>query len=409
MTTIVLVHGLWADGSAWSETIAELRSLGHEPISAQLPLESMEDDITAVRRILSTVDGPVLLVGWSYGGAVITNAAVGQDHVKALSYIAAFAPDEGESVSDIAHRNPGSLIREHIRVTADGHSYIDRPAYGKVIAADAPAERAALAAAVQKPPPRHRQCPLRFPRLAPDPLPLPHRHPGPGPARHHTAGTRRPDRRTDHRMGHRARPHVRPPQGPRHLPAHPRQGPVTAWFWPGQGPDVVPGRSGAMPTVGCPMPAGGGRGHASPPQAWEKFVPAPDRGPAMCLPVSPSGTSWASARFRGVNTEAGCRSWADAASPRRRASHPSAHSVTVTLEASPPGLLSEPFARAVRSGPGLLRTALSVEVSLAVATPCSSRRVPPPRASRSPPVPAVTAATASRTPTAQGPCAGWSS
>lgn len=150
MTTIVLVHGLWADGSAWSETIAELRTLGHEPIAAQLPLESMEDDITAVRRVLSTVDGPVLLVGWSYGGAVITNAAVGQDHVKALSYIAAFAPDQGESVSDIAHRNPGSLIREHIRVTDDGHSYIDRPAYGKVIAADAPAERAALAAAVQK-------------------------------------------------------------------------------------------------------------------------------------------------------------------------------------------------------------------------------------------------------------------
>ncbi|MFI6445739.1 alpha/beta hydrolase [Kitasatospora sp. NPDC050543] len=150
MTTIVLVHGLWADGSAWSETITELRALGHEPIAAQLPLDSMEDDITAVRRVLSTVDGPVLLVGWSYGGAVITNAAVGQDHVKALSYIAAFAPDQGESVSDIAHRNPGSVIREHIRVTDDGHSYIDRPAYGEVIAADAPAARTALAAAVQK-------------------------------------------------------------------------------------------------------------------------------------------------------------------------------------------------------------------------------------------------------------------
>ncbi|MET9694610.1 alpha/beta hydrolase [Streptomyces sp. NPDC006514] len=150
MTTIVLVHGLWADGSAWSETITELRALGHEPIAAQLPLETMEDDIAAVRRVLSTVDGPVLLVGWSYGGAVVTNAAVGQDKVKALSYIAGFAPDEGESVSDIAHRNPGSLIRENIRVTEDGHSYLDRPAYGKVVSADAPAERTALAAAVQK-------------------------------------------------------------------------------------------------------------------------------------------------------------------------------------------------------------------------------------------------------------------
>ncbi|KOU26419.1 hypothetical protein ADK52_09470 [Streptomyces sp. WM6372] len=150
MTTIVLVHGLWSDGSAWSDTITELRALGHEPVAAQLPLESMEDDIAAVRRVLSTVDGPVLLVGWSYGGAVITNAAVGQDKIKALSYIAAFAPVEGESVSDIAHRNPGSLIRENIRVTEDGHSYLDRAAYGKVVSADAPAERTALAAAVQK-------------------------------------------------------------------------------------------------------------------------------------------------------------------------------------------------------------------------------------------------------------------
>ncbi|WP_338931744.1 alpha/beta hydrolase [Streptomyces netropsis] len=160
MTAIVLVHGLWADGSAWSETIAELRALGHEPVAAQLPLESLEGDVAAVRRLLSTVDGPVLLVGWSYGGAVITNAAVGQDHVKALSYIAAFAPEEGESVRDIAHRRPGSLLPQHLKVTEDGYSYIDRPAYGTVVAADADAERTALAGAVQK-----------FPRLGIDAAP----------------------------------------------------------------------------------------------------------------------------------------------------------------------------------------------------------------------------------------------
>ncbi|MFJ2864058.1 alpha/beta fold hydrolase [Kitasatospora sp. NPDC087314] len=160
MTAIVLVHGLWADGSAWSETITALHALGHEPIAVQLPLESLEGDVAAVRRVLSTVDGPVLLVGWSYGGAVITNAAVGQEQVKALSYIAAFAPDQGESVSDIAHRHPGSLIGEHFKVTEDGHSYLDRPAYGTVVAADAPAERTALAAAVQK-----------FPRLGIDAAP----------------------------------------------------------------------------------------------------------------------------------------------------------------------------------------------------------------------------------------------
>ena len=150
MTTIVLVHGLWADGSCWSETITELQRLGHQPVAAQLPLESLDDDVAAVRRTLSTVDGSVLLAGWSYGGAVITNAAHGQDNVKALAYIAAFAPDEGESVRDIAHRNPGSVLVEHLRVTEDGHSYIDRPSYGTVIAADAPVERTALAGAVQK-------------------------------------------------------------------------------------------------------------------------------------------------------------------------------------------------------------------------------------------------------------------
>ncbi|MEW9517324.1 alpha/beta fold hydrolase [Streptomyces tubercidicus] len=159
MTAIVLVHGLWADGSAWSETITALRALGHEPVAVQLPVDSLEGDVAAVRRVLSTVDGPALLVGWSYGGAVVTNAAVGQDHVKALAYIAAFAPDQGESVSDIVQRHPGSLLPEHLKV-ADGHSYIDRPAYGKVVAADADAERIALAAAVQK-----------FPRLGIDAAP----------------------------------------------------------------------------------------------------------------------------------------------------------------------------------------------------------------------------------------------
>ncbi|MFI6449572.1 alpha/beta fold hydrolase [Kitasatospora sp. NPDC050543] len=150
MTAVVLVHGLWADGSAWSETITELRALGHQPVAAQLPLESLEGDVAAVRRVLSTIDGPVLLVGWSYGGAVITNAAAGQDHVKALSYIAAFAPDQGESVSDIAHRHPGSALPEHFRVTDDGYSYLDRSTYGSAVAADAPVERTAIASAAQK-------------------------------------------------------------------------------------------------------------------------------------------------------------------------------------------------------------------------------------------------------------------
>ncbi|KRV50565.1 hypothetical protein AQ490_15985 [Wenjunlia vitaminophila] len=150
MPAIVLVHGLWADGSCWSETITALRALGHEPVAVQLPLESLDGDVAVVHRVLSTVKGPVLLVGWSYGGAVVTNAARGRDDVAALAYIAGFAPDEGETVGDIVRRHPGSLLFQHLKVTEDGYSYLDRPDYGTVMSADATPERNAIAGAVQK-------------------------------------------------------------------------------------------------------------------------------------------------------------------------------------------------------------------------------------------------------------------
>jgi pimeloyl-ACP methyl ester carboxylesterase len=147
MATIVLVHGLWSDGSCWSQVIAELLSRGHRPVAAQLSLESMDDDVASVRRTLASVAGPVLLVGWSYGGAVIGEAARGAPAVKALAFVAAYAPAEGESVSELSRRHPGSLIRDHL-VMADG--YTDRDHFGEPIAADAPAGVAAVAGAVQR-------------------------------------------------------------------------------------------------------------------------------------------------------------------------------------------------------------------------------------------------------------------
>ncbi|MGA7206719.1 MAG: alpha/beta hydrolase [Specibacter sp.] len=149
MATIVLVHGLWSDGSSWSQVIPELLSRGHRPVAAQLSLESMDDDVASVRRTLATVAGPVLLVGWSYGGAVVGEAARGVSAVKALAYVAAFAPAEGESVSELSRRQPGSLIPNHV-VVADGYTYIDRDHFGEVIAADAPEGVVAVAAAVQR-------------------------------------------------------------------------------------------------------------------------------------------------------------------------------------------------------------------------------------------------------------------
>ncbi len=149
MATIVLVHGLWSDGSSWAHVITELRAMGHHPVAAQLDLETFDGDVAAVRRTLTTVAEPVLLVGWSYGGAVIGQAARDHPQVKALAYVAAFAPAEGESVSGVSRRHPGSLIPAHV-VVAGGYTFIDRDHFGQVMAADAPAGAIAIAAATQR-------------------------------------------------------------------------------------------------------------------------------------------------------------------------------------------------------------------------------------------------------------------
>ena len=99
-TNIVLVHGLWADGSSWSKVIPILQNAGHKVIAVQLPLHSLADDVATVKRAIDLVGAPVLLVGHSYGGFVITNAAYNNPNVKGLVYIAAFAPNEGQSLSN---------------------------------------------------------------------------------------------------------------------------------------------------------------------------------------------------------------------------------------------------------------------------------------------------------------------
>lgn len=149
MAAIVLVHGLWSDGSSWAHVITQLRAMGHEPVAAQLGLETFDDDVASVRRTLATVPGPVLLAGWSYGGAVIGEAAHGVDAVQALAYVAAFAPTEDESVAKLSRRHPGSLIPQHVVVAGD-YTYINRDGFGELLAADAPADVVAIAAATQK-------------------------------------------------------------------------------------------------------------------------------------------------------------------------------------------------------------------------------------------------------------------
>jgi pimeloyl-ACP methyl ester carboxylesterase len=102
---IVLVHGAWVDGSSWSKVIPLLEAKGLHVVSVQIPLTSLADDVAATKRALALIDGPVILVGHSYGGVVITEA--GNDpKVKGLVYIAAFAPDAGESVLSLAKSSP---------------------------------------------------------------------------------------------------------------------------------------------------------------------------------------------------------------------------------------------------------------------------------------------------------------
>jgi pimeloyl-ACP methyl ester carboxylesterase len=108
--TIVLVHGAWADASGWNQEITNLERSGYSVIAPANPLRGLASDATYIRSVLQTVTGPIVLVGHSYGGAVITNAAVGVPNVKALIYIAGFAPDAGESLAQLEAMNPGSQI-----------------------------------------------------------------------------------------------------------------------------------------------------------------------------------------------------------------------------------------------------------------------------------------------------------
>ncbi|MEU6457047.1 alpha/beta hydrolase [Streptomyces sp. NPDC047065] len=157
--TVVLVHGAFADSSSWNGVVEELRSHGHTVVAAANPLRGLTVDAEYVRQLLVSIDGPVVLAGHSYGGAVITNAARGLDHVKALVYVAAFVPDEGESALALAGMFPGSTLGEALRsvpvTLPDGSGvadlYIQADKFHQQFAADVPEGTAATMAAIQRP------------------------------------------------------------------------------------------------------------------------------------------------------------------------------------------------------------------------------------------------------------------
>jgi pimeloyl-ACP methyl ester carboxylesterase len=158
--TIVLVHGAFADASSWNGVIAELLADGHDVIAPPNPLRGVASDAQYLSEFLATIEGPIVLVGHSYGGFVITNAATGDPDVEALVYIAAFAPDAGETVGGISASVPGSLLGAEALVIrpytkADGtegaDGYIAPDAYHDVFAADVDPALAAVLAVTQRP------------------------------------------------------------------------------------------------------------------------------------------------------------------------------------------------------------------------------------------------------------------
>jgi pimeloyl-ACP methyl ester carboxylesterase len=147
--SIVLVHGAWADGSSWAKVIAPLAAEGFKVVAAPLPLTSFADDVAALDRTLERVAGPVVLAGHAYAGAVI--AATRDQKVKALVYVAALAPDEGETVADVFYRADPHPEAPKLAPDSHGLIYLPEEAFVAAFAQHASADELALLSAVQRP------------------------------------------------------------------------------------------------------------------------------------------------------------------------------------------------------------------------------------------------------------------
>ena len=156
LPTIVLVHGAWADSSSWHKVITRLQAKGYTVDAPANPLRGLASDSAYLAGFLSTLTGPIVLVGHSYGGAVITNAATGNANVKALVYIDAFAPAQGESLGQLVTAQPGSALGPgsfNIVPLAGGDAdlYVKQNLFPGDFANDLPAKVGAELAAVQRP------------------------------------------------------------------------------------------------------------------------------------------------------------------------------------------------------------------------------------------------------------------
>jgi pimeloyl-ACP methyl ester carboxylesterase len=147
--SVVMVHGAWADGSSWSKVIAPLAKRGVKVVAPSLPLTSLAADVTALERALEHATGSIVLVGHAYAGAVI--GATRDERVKALVYVAALAPDEGETVADVFGRAPPHPQAPGLVPDRHGLIYLPEEAFAKAFAQGASADELAVLAAVQRP------------------------------------------------------------------------------------------------------------------------------------------------------------------------------------------------------------------------------------------------------------------
>jgi pimeloyl-ACP methyl ester carboxylesterase len=147
-TTVVLVHGAFADGSSWNAITPLLQAKGLKVISVQNPLSSLADDVAAVQRVVDAQTGKVVLVGHSWGGAVITQAGT-SDKIKALVYVAAFAPSEGEALGTVGKDYPTPPGIPTLKADANGNLELSPESYTTNFAQDVPAKTTAVLATTQ--------------------------------------------------------------------------------------------------------------------------------------------------------------------------------------------------------------------------------------------------------------------
>jgi len=147
--SIVLAHGAWADGSSWAKVIAALKDDAVNVSAAPLPLRSLADDVAALNRSLDRTEGPIVLAGHAYAGAVIALAR--PERVKALVYVTALAPDEGEKVADVFYRLPPHAQAPKLAPDSNGLIWLPEGAFATAFAPNASADEQAVLAAVQRP------------------------------------------------------------------------------------------------------------------------------------------------------------------------------------------------------------------------------------------------------------------